>query len=214
MLHFALLALPLALLLPLGIGRLPTDGGERIAKKSFVIPRGDLALLGALGFLGAIAEGSIADWAGIFMKDHFGSSDGFAPLSLSVFSTMMLLSRLAGDRLKARHGAKRLVTGGAVLAAGGLLFAICAPHQVAALGGFALAGIGLSLVFPFVFSAAGREGTVALAGVATMAYSGSLMGPPMVGAIAHHFGMEAAMGFIGLLALLIAITAMRARLMK
>lgn len=215
LLHFAGLALPFVGLLAWGVNRLPADdAGEKIDKKAFVIPRGGLALLGALGFLGAIAEGSIADWAGIFMKDHFGASDGFAPLSLAAFSTMMLLSRLAGDRLKARHGAKQLVIGGALLAAGGLFFAVFAPNQYFALGGFAIAGMGLALVFPFVFSAAGREGTVALAGVATMTYSGSLMGPPLLGAIAHTVGLEAAMGFVGLLALMIALVTSRSALMK
>ncbi len=215
LLHFAALALPFVLLLKWGVEHLPADdAGERIEKKAFVLPRGGLALLGALGFLGAIAEGSIADWAGIFMKDHFGASDGFAPLSLAAFSTMMLLSRLLGDRLKGRHGAKPLVVGGALLAAAGLFFAVVAPNQYYALAGFALAGTGLALVFPFVFSAAGREGTVALAGVATMTYSGSLMGPPLLGGIAHTLGLQAAMAFVGVLALLIAVVTSRTALMK
>lgn len=215
LLHFSGLALPFVALLAWGVQRLPADdAGEKIEKKAFVLPRGGLALLGALGFLGAIAEGSIADWGGIFMKDHFGASDGFAPLSLAAFSTMMLLSRLAGDRLKGRHGAKRLVIGGALLAAAGLFFAVFAPNQYYALGGFAIAGMGLALVFPFVFSAAGREGTIALAGVATMTYSGSLMGPPLLGAIAHLVGLEAAMGFVAVLALLIALVTSRTSLMK
>ena len=214
LMHYAMLALPFAGFLIYATAALTADSGERIAKKSFVIPRGDLALLGALGFLGAIAEGSIADWSGIFMKDHFGVSDGFAPLSLAMFSTMMLLSRLMGDRLKMRHGAKVLVAGGALAAAAGLIFTACAPNAYWALTGFGIAGIGLSLVFPFVFSAAGREGTVALAGVATMTYSGTLMGPPMLGAIAHGIGIDAAMMFIALLAIAIAGVATRTRLLK
>ena len=214
LLHFAGLATPFVMLLAWGVWQLPTeDTGESVEKKAFVLPRGGLALLGTLGFLGAIAEGSIADWAGIFMKDHFSASDGFAPLSLAAFSTMMLLSRLVGDRLKTRHGAKILVIGGALLAAAGLFFAVFAPNQYYALGGFAIAGMGLALVFPFVFSAAGREGTVALAGVATMTYSGSLMGPPLLGGIAHTLGLKVAMGFIGVLALLIAAVTARTRLL-
>jgi predicted MFS family arabinose efflux permease len=217
--HFAILALPALLLLRYATCLLPAGSDARpdsSAKRSIsglMIPRGDLAFLGALGFLGAIAEGSIANWGGIFMKDQFGVSDSFAPLSLSAFSAMMLLSRLWGDRLKVLHGAKPLVAGGALLAAAGLFFAVCAPNAYLALGGFATAGMGLSLVFPFVFSAAGREGSLALAGIATMAYAGSLIGPPLLGAIAHHLGMEAAMSMVGLLALLIAITTTRTRLM-
>ncbi len=217
--HFAMLALPALLMLRYATCLLHSDSdarpdsGTKRPTSGLMMPRGDLALLGTLGFLGAIAEGSIANWAGIFMKDHFGASDGFAPLSLSAFSAMMLLSRLWGDRLKARHGAKLLVAGGALVAAAGLFFAVCAPDPYLALGGFAAAGVGLSLVFPFVFSAAGREGAVALACIATMAYSGSLLGPPLLGAIAHHLGMEAAMSMVGLLAVLIAVTTTRTRLM-
>ena len=212
--HFAMIGAPFSLLLLAGVRRLPDDCGEQIAKKAFVLPRGRLAMLGALGLLGAIAEGSIADWAGIFMKDHFGASDGMAPLSLAAFSTMMLLARLAGDGLKARYGARALVGGGALLAAAGLFGAVFAAVPLMALAGFAIAGAGLALVFPFVFSAAGREGTVALAGVATMAYSGSLMGPPLLGAIAQGIGLQAAIGFVGLLATVIAAVAMRTQLLK
>ena len=212
--HFLMLALPLALLLKLGHACVPADGGEKIEKKSFVLPRGPLALLGALGFLGSVAEGSIADWSGIFLRDHFGVSEGFAPLSLTAFSTMMLLSRLFGDRLKMKHGARKLVCSGAMIAAAGLFFAVFAPNAHFALGGFALAGLGLSLVFPFVFSAAGREGPIALAGVATMAYSGTLMGPPLLGSVAHALGMQAAMGMVAALGIVIAMVAAKTRLLE
>ncbi len=211
--HFLMLVLPLALLLKLGHACVSADSGEKIEKKSFVLPRGPLALLGALGFLGSVAEGSIADWSGIFLRDHFSVSEGFAPLSLTAFSTMMLLSRLFGDRLKMKHGARKLVCSGALVAAAGLFFAVFAPDAHFALGGFALAGLGLSLVFPFVFSAAGREGPIALAGVATMAYSGTLMGPPLLGSVAHVLGMQAAMGMVAVLSVLIALVAARTQLL-
>ena len=47
-----------------------------------------------------------------------------------------------------------------------------------------------------------------------MTYSGTLMGPPMLGAIAHSIGIEAAMAFIGLLAIVIAVVAVRTRLLN
>ena len=213
--HFLMLAGPLALVLYMGYSMLEADeGGVKVEKKSFSLPRGPLVLLGMLGFFGSMAEGSIADWSGLFLKEHFGASDGLAPLALSSFSVMMLMSRMVGDKLKERHGAKRLVSLGALVAAAGLFFAVLAPNAYVALGGFAIAGVGLALVFPFVFSAAGAQGPAALAAVASMAYSGSLMGPPAIGAVAHFVGMQAAIAYIGGLSILIALVACRTRLLK
>jgi MFS family permease len=213
--HFLMLAGPLAVVLWMAYQMLDVDdAAETVEKKKFALPRGPLALLGAIGFLGSMAEGSIADWSGVYLREHFHATDGLAPLALSAFSAMMLGVRLVGDRLKARFGAQRLVVSGAMLGATGLFFAVLAPNAYFALAGFAIAGLGLALVFPFVFSAAGSDGPVALAGVATMAYSGSLMGPPVIGAIAQGVGMQMAIGYIGALALAIAFVASRTRMLK
>jgi fucose permease len=216
--HFLMLAGPLALVLWAAFSMMDADDSvekvEKVEKQSFSLPRGPLALLGLLGFLGSMAEGSIADWSGVFLKEHFGASDGLAPLALSSFSVMMLMTRLVGDKMKVRFGAQRLVTIGAIVAAAGLFFAVTAANAYLALGGFAIAGLGLALLFPFVFSAAGAQGPMALAAVASMAYSGSLMGPPAIGAVAHFVGMQAAIAYVGGLAVIIALVATRTKLLK
>jgi len=213
--HFMMLAVPLAFVLYVAYTMLEADQpGQSVEKKKFSLPRGPLLFLGMLGFLGSMAEGSIADWSGVFLKEHFGASEGMAPLALSSFSVMMLLARLVGDKLKVRYGARPLVTSGAMLGAAGLFFAVLSPNAYFALFGFAVAGLGMSLVFPFVFSAAGAQGPAALAGVASMAYSGSLMGPPVIGAIAQGMGMQVAIAYVGGLAALIAFVASRARMLK
>jgi fucose permease len=213
--HFLMLAGPLVFVLYYAYTMLDADDtGAAVEKKKFSLPRGELLVLGTLGFLGSMAEGSIADWSGVFLKEHFGASDGLAPLALSCFSVTMLLSRLVGDKLKTRYGARPLVTSGAMVGAAGLFFAVLSPDAHFALFGFAVAGLGMSLVFPFVFSAAGGQGPAALAGVASMAYSGSLMGPPVIGAIAQGCGMQIAIAYVGGLAALIAWVATRARMLR
>lgn len=216
--HFLMLAGPLAVVLWMACSVLEADAadvtGAVVEKKKFALPRGPLVLLGLLGFFGSMAEGSIADWSGLFLKEHFGASDGLAPLALSAFSMMMLVSRMYGDRLKERFGAQRLVSIGALVGASGLFFAVLSPNAYVALAGFATAGVGLALVFPFVFSAAGAQGPAALAAVASMAYSGSLMGPPAIGAVAHFVGMQAAIAYLGGLAIVISLVASRTRLLK
>ncbi len=225
--QFTLLALPLGGLLWLCLQGMGASAGGGIAEgdatahdtgaataPAFVLPRGRLALLGALGLLCAIAEGSIGSWSSLFMKEQFDASDAMAPLALSAFSMMMLVARSWGDTLKARYGAQALVCAGSATAALGLAIAMLAPGAFMALAGFALAGLGLALVFPFVYSAAGKESKVALAGVATMGYAGSLMGPPLMGAVAEGLGLQSAIGIIALLAATMAVVASRARLLR
>lgn len=213
--HFNAVALPVAVLFWIGYQLLDADaGGEIIEKKKFALPSGQLLMLGILGFCIAMSENSIADWSSVFLKSHFGVSEGFAPLALSAFTVMMLLSRLTGDKLKEKFGAGRLITVGASISAMGLFLAVFAPNAYLALVGFALSGLGLALVVPFIFSAAGAEGPLAVAAVATMCNIGGLMGPPVIGTMADLLGMQVAIGFIGLLSLVIAAVAARSSLLK
>ena len=212
--HFLLLSALLALPLRFACQSLPTEVQPRPhAKKSFELPQGRLLSLGLIGFFGAMSEGSISDWSGIFMKDHFGAADGAAPIALTAFSLMMLCMRLCGDSIKKPFGARRLIVAGALLSAAGLLLSTLAGNAALAVGGFGLAGAGLALVFPYVFSAAGRLGPSALAQVATMSYSGSLLGPPIAGAAAELFGLAATIGLLALLSFGIALAASRTRLL-
>ena len=211
-LHLGLVAALLAYPLWLAFHALPEDApNPTLGKRRFALPHGALVMLGIIAFCGAIGEGSIANWSGVFLKDHFGVSDGVAPLAYAAFAMLMLAARLVGDRLKDRFGARRVVAVGSLCAAVGIYAAVLAPGVALAIAGFALAGAGLATVFPFIFSAAGRHGPTALAGVATMGYSGGLIGPPIIGFIAHNLGMPLAMSFIGTLSVAVAIAACVAR---
>lgn len=211
--HFSVLAALLCGTLALNMRSIPRDepGPEEGRASIFALPHGPLAVLGAIGFFGAMAEGAVGDWSGIYMKDKLGAGDGIAPLAFAGFTGMMLIARLGCDRLKDRHGARLVVGCGTLLAALGMALATLALGIPATLAGFAIAGAGLAAVFPFVFSAAGRHGSTALAGVATLGYSGSLLGPPAISLIAHHWHIQAAIGFLALVCAAIAMAAGLAR---
>ncbi len=209
--HMLMLVAPMLVVLLFNSRWLPPDEPRSADHApAYALPHGPLAMLGIIGFCGAMAEGSIGDWSGVYLKDTLGATDGVAPLAFAGFTGAMLLARLVCDRLKDRHGARRVIAGSAVLAAAGLSVAATAPGLALTLAGFALAGAGLAAVFPFVFSAGGRHGPTALAGVATLSYSGSLLGPPVIGLIAHRVGMQAAIAFIALVCVGIALAASRA----
>jgi len=211
-LHFGAVAALLSIPLWLSFQGLPLDPPAAAAgKKHFELPRGPLVALGLICFCVAIAEGAITDWSGVYMRDQLHATEGVAPLAFAAFSAVMLGVRLFADRLKDRFGARRVVKLGALLAAAGLVVAVLALDTAITISGFALAGAGLAAVFPFVFSAAARHGSTALASVATMGYSGVLIGPPVFGFIAHGLGLQAAFAFVGLMAITIAVAAGRAR---
>jgi len=212
LMHFSIVSLLLLLPLYIAYQALPPDQIAHAESKAlFAVAHGPLVALGIIGFCGAVAEGSIADWSGVFMKDEMGAHDGVAPLAYAGFAALMLLARLVCDRLKDRFGARRVVASGSLFAAFGIFIAISALNIPLTIIGFALAGAGFAAVFPFVFSAAGRHGSTALAAVATFSYSGGLIGPPVIGFLAQGWGMQVAVGLIGVMAIAIAIAASRAR---
>jgi len=77
----------------------------------------------------------------------------------------------------------------------GLALAIAVPALPGAVTGFALVGIGTAVLVPLAFSAAanlGHSGT-ALALALASGYAGSIVGPVLIGSVADHFGLRAAM---------------------
>jgi predicted MFS family arabinose efflux permease len=85
-----------------------------------------------------------------------------------------------------------------------------APSAAIALAGVFLAGAGISVAAPTIFSLAGRvvaEGNRgrAMSTVTTTAYLGFLLGPPLVGAIAGALTLRWAFGVVAAIALLLAI---------
>jgi len=209
--HFLLVAALFLYPLYAAYVALPDDRPEHDPqRKLFAVPHGHLVVLGVIAFCGAIVEGSVADWSGIYMKDHIGASDGSTPLAYAAFAGMMLIMRMVGDSLKARYDARRVVWVGTLVASAGIALAVVAPGMAVAILGFAIDGTGVAAVFPFVFSAAGRHGSTALAAVATLGYSGSLIGPPVFGFLAHGWGLQAALALLGVLCLAMAGSSRRA----
>jgi MFS family permease len=212
--HFAVMSLVLAAaalavaprLLPAGADAAPPGG--RLA----LPPRG-LWPLGAIAFCCLLAEGAAADWSAVYLHGPLGAGAGTAALGFTGFCVAMTLSRLVGDRLTARTGPVRVVRGGALLATAGLGAALLIAAPAAGVAGFACLGAGVAVVVPTVFRAAGTGHGVAagaaLAAVTTTGYTGFLVGPPVIGAIAGVTSLPAALTLVLAATLLVAALAPR-----
>ena len=71
--------------------------------------------------------------------------------------------------------------------------------------GFALTGIGYAAIMPLAFSRAANDQHMrpgpAIASVATLGYGGMLLGPPIIGYIAHLTGLRISFGVLASLAI-------------
>ncbi len=190
---------------------LPVAADAHSGAPAFARPTRALLGLGVVAFCSALGEGAMADWSAVFLHTSLATSAAFAAAGYAGFSLAMTAGRLSGDRLTHRFGPVVLVRAGGLLAAVGLGVALVVGRAGPAVAGFALVGAGLSLVAPLVYSRAGRtpgvSAAAALAAVATMGYTGFLLGPPIIGAVAQALSLRDALGIIVLLGLAIAALA-------
>ncbi|MFD9049121.1 MFS transporter [Streptomyces zaomyceticus] len=170
----------------------------------FSLPPKSALLIGAIGFCAVFAEGGSLDWSAVYLRDELGSSAGLAAASTTAFALTMTVARLVGDRVVDRFGAVRTVrVGGAVATLGGAMV-VLAPHAAVAMAGFGLIGLGVAVVVPLAFAAAGRSGpnpSQAIAGVATITYTSGLIAPSAIGGIADATSLVFSFGLVTLLAL-------------
>ena len=175
------------------------------------VPRGRLALIGALCFIAFMAEGAVHDWTAVLLRFHRDAGPATAGLAYAAFASAMTLGRLTGDAVLKRVSPVHVLAWGAAIAAAGFIAMTAVPTIAAALIGCALIGIGEANVVPALFSAAARiRGTdpgLAIAAVASPGYVGLLAGPPLIGIFAQATTLPIALGGAGLLLLLIAATA-------
>jgi len=193
------------------------DGGDREAAGRAAArggrPRGRrvalrIIVLGLLALCSLLGEGAAGSWSAVYLQDNVATSAAFAALGYAAFSVTMAAGRLSGDRLAARFGPARLVTGCGLVAAAGLGLALAWATPMAGLIGFGLFGAGLSSTFPQLLSAAGNVETgrseSGIARVAGAGYLGLLAGPVIIGSCAGLIGLRLALGIPVLLALCLA----------
>lgn len=169
----------------------------------FALPPRSALLIGAVGFCAVFAEGASLDWSAVYLKDVLDTSPGLAAASTTAFALTMAVARIAGDRVVDRFGAVRTVRAGGVLATLGGLLVVLAPNPPVALTGFALIGLGVAVVVPLAFAAAGRSGPApaqAIAGVATITYTSGLIAPSAIGAVADATSLVVSFGLVTALA--------------
>jgi MFS family permease len=177
-------------------------------------------VLGLLGVCAAIAEGTASDWGGVLSRDTYGASPFVSSLPYALFSALMVIGRLNGDRLSGRFGTKNILIIGGTIAGTGLAFGMLIDNLFGVFFGWFCLGLGVSVVIPLLMSLAGEiardkyEGTIApseaVAMVAGISYVAFLAAPPMIGLLSDLRTLRLAILVPAALAIMMAIGALLA----
>jgi len=153
----------------------------------FALPTRPVLLIGLVGLCAVFAEQAGIDWSAVFVRRELGGSPSTAAFAVSAFAVTMAVTRLIGDRAVRRLGPALTVRASGVCAVAGAAIVALAPGIPLGLAGFALLGVGVALVVPLAFAAAGRVGphpARSIAGVAGVSYGAGLVAPGVIGGIA------------------------------
>ncbi|ENX23503.1 MULTISPECIES: MFS transporter [Acinetobacter] len=206
LLLIALFAVPLSLGAELKTAVEETSSEQSVKK---AVPTWAILGIGLICFVAFLSEGAAMDWSGIYLATEFSLPAAQTGLAYSFFAGLMVLGRFSGHLIIQQFGEKNTILLSALLAATGLLTVVFAPVWQVVLVGYAILGLGSANIVPLMFSRAGRQKTlashVALSYVSVFAYTGSLIGPALVGFGSEIIGLSLVFSVIaiGLLSIVI-----------
>lgn len=149
-----------------------------------------------------IGDSTVSNWSAKYLQDVLGSSEQLATVPYNVYMVTTLLGRTIGDLGVRRFGAVAVVRAGALVAAVGFAVVAGAPGAWAGMLGFTLLGLGLCVLVPQTFAAAGRRADetgqpgasdAAIARLNVFNYVGFLIGSPLVGTLGDVWSYRGAM---------------------
>lgn len=166
-----------------------SGGGFKLGKPSKYI-----SLLGFIVFFAAICEGGMYDWNGVYFKEIV--NEKVFTFGYLLFMISMTISRLTIDKMMEHFGMQKLYILGSVLIVLGVSMAIIFPYFWTALIGFCMVGFGVSGLYPMTYILAGKARKysvgIVISIVSTYSTIGMFLGPPIIGYLAHAFGLQRA----------------------
>ena len=156
-------------------------------------------IFGLLSFVSYLVEGAVGDWSALYLFEDKGIVIG-----VMLFNGTMCIGRLLGNTIGKHLTSKQVVIGGYLLGAIAMGLIVFLPGY-GSMYTYLLLGISLAMVVPNLFSAMGEQNVIpmtqAVATSTMLGYMGILMGPALIGFIAH--GTSLTVAFIVLTALLV-----------
>lgn len=204
--HFLIVAATALLITCYAFGFLLAN--DRAASGNKIIigkPDPYILCLGIVAFLSAICEGGMFDWSGIYFQQVLNVK--IFTYGYLIFMLFMALSRFLSDMIINKIGMASTYIMSALFIIIGIAMAIVFPYFWPAMIGFSLVGFGTAAVIPMSYSMAGNSkkysAGMAISIIATYYITGTFLGPPLIGYLAHGFGLRISFIVFGLCGLML-----------
>lgn len=170
-----------------------SEASPRLAR-----PTAAILVLVAVTLSAMLMEGASLDWSAIYMRNVFDADPWLSALAVTVFALSQAGMRFFADGFVDRHSPADVARTLLGIMAAGVLVVFLSPSPILSLAGFALLGIGTSAIFPLAMSAAAqrtdRPAAINVAALAQISFVTFLVGPPLLGFVAEHWGIRWAYG--------------------
>jgi MFS family permease len=173
-------------------------GASTDAAPRFAAPTLAIMLLVAVTLSAMIMEGAGMDWSAIYMRDEFMVSPFIAGLAVAIGAFAQAVTRYFADPFVERYSPTVVARFLLAVMFVGTLLVFFATSDWMALVGFAAIGMGTSVIFPLAMSAAAqrtdRPAATNVAALAQISFVAFLLGPPLLGFVAEHYGIRWSFG--------------------
>lgn len=182
--------------------------------KKFTMPPLLLIIAGFICFAAYMTEGSMLDWAAILLIDYKDFPKEISGYGFSIFFASVTIGRLLGDYFANKFDTGKIIAVSAVTAVFGIACILIFNNKIILYTGFAVIGFGAANIIPMAVSAIPYvKGKIslnaAIAIVTTIGYTGSLMGPAVIGYISHLTNLITAFIFVCVLLILAGVFSLK-----
>ena len=167
---------------------------ENADKPKFARPTWSILILVGVTVSALLMEGAGIDWSAIYMHNVFSSGPFIAGSAVAVVALSQAIARYFADSFVDKHAPSGVARFLLWILAAGIACVFFSVSPVFSLVGFGLIGIGTSAIFPLAVSAAAqrtdRSSAINVASFVQIAFTVFLLGPPLLGIVAEHWGIR------------------------
>ena len=172
------------------------------------LPLGLIALGGAVLMIAFMTEASMESWSALHIERSLGGRAVEGAIGPFMLGFTMGIGRLMGQVAASQINANRVIFWAALMTCSGAIIAAVAPIPLVAYTGFAILGLGVSVIVPLALGMVGRRATMhtrtaVIARVSGLGFIGFFISPALMGWLSAITSLRWSFAIVGLMVLLI-----------